>query len=133
MPLLEKHILVIDDTLAIRTFLRISLQAKHATLHEAATAKEGLSLFNKIKPDVVVLDLGLPDKDGLEVLREIREKSPKTNKTSVIILSVRRDQITMDKAFSLGADAYVSKPFMMDELLEIINQQMQKKKTALLG
>lgn len=121
MSLLEKNILAIDDTASIRTFLRISLQAHGAHFHEAATASEGLALCQKLKPDVVVLDLGLPDKDGLEILPELQqgEHAPK-----VIILSVRKEQQTKDTAFALGASAYVTKPFLVDELIDVIERQL---------
>ncbi len=126
MFLQKKHILVIDDTASIRTFLRISLQAKQAKIFEAATAKEGITLCKSVSPDLVVLDLGLPDKDGLEVLREIRMHPKETNDPIIIILSVRREQSTIDKAYDLGADAYITKPFMMDDLLEVIQEKIEQ-------
>ncbi|MFW0778182.1 MAG: response regulator [Rickettsiales bacterium] len=124
MLLDNKNILAIDDTLSIRTFLRISLQAHGATFHEAATANDGLELCNKVKPDLVVLDLGLPDRDGLDILPEIKKEESEKENPKVIILSVRKDQQTKHKAFTLGADGYLSKPFLMEDLLEIIEQKI---------
>ena len=106
-------ILVIDDEVQIRRILRISLEANGYQVAEAATGQEGLELAGRLRPDVVVLDLGLPDQDGLDVLRQLREWS----RTPVLALSVRdRDQ---DKIALLdaGADDYLTKPFSMGELL----------------
>ncbi len=119
MRLENKKILVIDDTQSIRTFLRISLQSNGAIVHEAASANEGFALCKEIEPDLVVLDLGLPDKDGLDILPEIKEAV----NTKVIILSVRKEPTTKLKAFSRGASAYMSKPFLMDDLLALIERQ----------
>ena len=121
MSLTGKNILAIDDTDSIRTFLRIFLQAHGANFHEAATAEAGVKLCTKVAPDLVVLDLGLPDKDGLDILPELKEKQ---KNSKVIILSVRKEQRTKDKALSLGADAYVTKPFLMEDLLEVIEQNI---------
>ena len=116
-----KHILAIDDTESIRVFLRISMQACGFQFSEAATAKKGVEAATSDKPDLVILDLGLPDRDGLDILPEIKalEHNPK-----VIILSVRKDLQTQRQALTLGADAYISKPFMMDMLLDTINKQI---------
>lgn len=119
MSLDGKKILVIDDTNSIRTFLRISLQSNGAVVHEAASANDGLALCKEIEPDLVVLDLGLPDKDGLDVLPEIKEAVT----TKVIILSVRKDPATKEKTIARGASAYMSKPFLMDDLLALIDRQ----------
>jgi two-component system, OmpR family, KDP operon response regulator KdpE len=115
-----KHIVLIDDTSSIRTFLRISLQSHGATIHEAATAMDGLALCQEVNPDLVVLDLGLPDKDGLDLLPEIKQ----TVDTKVIILSVRKDSATIEQALTRGASAHMSKPFLMDDLLGLINKQL---------
>jgi len=118
----KRNILAIDDTASIRTFLRISLQAHGASFYEAATADEGLRLCFDVKPDIVVLDLGLPDKDGLEILPDIKGKM-NGHAPKVIILSVRKEPSTKQKAFSLGADAYLTKPFLMEDLIEVIEKQ----------
>jgi two-component system KDP operon response regulator KdpE len=106
-------ILVIDDEAPIRRFLRISLEANGYQVVETQTGREGLDQTARLRPDVVVLDLGLPDQDGLSVLRQLREWS----RVPVLVLSVRdRDQ---DKVALLdaGADDYLTKPFSMGELL----------------
>ncbi|HVY13173.1 MAG TPA: response regulator [Alphaproteobacteria bacterium] len=127
MELRDKKVLVIDDAAPIRTFLRISLQAQGANFYEAATATNGLELCEDIKPDVVVLDLGLPDKDGLEILADIKKKGANGHFPSVVVLTVRKEQSTISRAYSLGADAYLTKPFLMEDLLELINVKLQSR------
>jgi len=127
MSLASKKILVIDDTASIRMFLRISLQAHGAVFFESGTAMGGVDLCEKIQPDLVVLDLGLPDKDGLDILPEIKKLDSDNGEShvpKVIILSVRKEMSTKDKAFALGADAYLSKPFLMDDLIDLIESQL---------
>ncbi|MGE0754038.1 MAG: response regulator [Alphaproteobacteria bacterium] len=123
MTLAEKNILVIDDTASIRTFLRISLQAHGAKFHEAGSGEEGIRLCKHVQPDLIVLDLGLPDKDGLDVLPEIKQND---TKPKVIILSVRKDPVTRSRAAELGADDYMTKPFLMEDLLEVIEKNLQE-------
>jgi DNA-binding response OmpR family regulator len=124
MPLRDKKILVIDDAAPIRTFLRISLQAQGANFYEADTATGGLAMFESVRPDVVVLDLGLPDKDGLEILPDIKKKTGSELVPSVVVLTVRKEQNIISRAYSLGADAYLTKPFLMEDLLELIQAQL---------
>ena len=127
MPLSHKTILAIDDTASIRIFLRICLQTQGAEFLEAASAVEGLELCKEAHPDLVVLDLGLPDRDGLELIQEIKTPDETGKAPRVVILSVRKEPVIREKAFSLGADAYITKPFVMDELLEVLNDQFLVK------
>ncbi|MDB5365883.1 MAG: kdpE [Rhodospirillales bacterium] len=106
-------ILVVDDEPAIRRFLRTSLTAQGYDVVEADTAATALSEAAREKPDVIVLDLGLPDQDGLEVVRRIRAQQT----TPIVVLSVRDDERGKVEALDLGADDYVVKPFGMDELI----------------
>lgn len=125
MPLKGKNILAIDDTASIRTFLQISLQAYGAQFYGAQNAYEGVQLCRKVCPDIVILDLGLPDKDGLDILPEIKQQSDaEGNAPKVIILSVRKEKETKDKAFELGADQYVTKPFLVEDLVEVISHTL---------
>ncbi len=123
MPLLNKHIVVIDDTHSILTFLRISLEALGATFHGAATAAGGIALCQTVNPDLVVLDLGLPDKEGLNILPRLKHVV-KNRKLPVIVLTVRKEQETKDMARDLGADAYITKPFIMDDLVSVIYDKL---------
>jgi DNA-binding response OmpR family regulator len=124
MKLRDKKILVIDDAAPIRTFLRISLQAQGAAFFEAGTAGGGLEMCEEIKPDVVVLDLGLPDKDGLDILADLKKKGANGHLPSVVVLTVRKEQAMISRAYALGADAYLTKPFLMEDLLDVIHAQI---------
>ena len=107
------RVLVIDDELQIRRFLRIALEANGYRVYETDRGGAAVQEAARLRPDVVILDIGLPDMDGLEVLRRLREWTP----TPVIMLSVRdadRDKVA---ALDAGADDYLTKPFSVDELL----------------
>jgi two-component system KDP operon response regulator KdpE len=108
-----ERVLIIDDEEPIRHFLRVALSGQLYEISEAASGKEGLIAARDEKPDVIILDLGLPDIDGVEVTRLIREWT----QTPIIILSVRGSE--NDKIFALdaGADDYLTKPFSIRELL----------------
>ncbi len=123
MPLSNKHIVAIDDTHSVLTFLRISLEALGATFHGAATASGGMALCESESPDLVILDLGLPDKEGLDVLPRLKRLN-KDHNLPVVVLTVRNEQETRNTAEKLGADAYVTKPFIMDDLIEIIDKKL---------
>lgn len=107
------HVLVIDDEPQIRKFLRISLAAQGYQVSEAATGTEGLAQAALGQPDLVILDLGLPDRDGQEVLVELREWSA----VPVLVLSVRADEREKVRALDAGANDYVTKPFGIQEFL----------------
>jgi two-component system KDP operon response regulator KdpE len=106
-------VLLVEDEPQMRRFLRSALATQHLELVEAATAREGLAQAAGRKPDVVLLDLGLPDHDGIEVTRRLREWST----VPIIVLSARgREQDKVD-ALDAGADDYLTKPFGIGELL----------------
>ncbi len=106
-------IVVIEDDPQIRRFLRTGLAAHEFEVHEAETGKLGLILAATRKPDLIILDLGLPDVDGLEVIRKLREWTSRP----VIILSARNMETDKVAALDAGADDYLTKPFGLDELL----------------
>ena len=106
-------ILVIDDEPQIRKFLRISLVSQGYNVLEAATGADGLSQAALKQPDMLVLDLGLPDMDGQQVLREFREWS----NVPVLVLSVRASEVQKVQALDAGANDYVTKPFGIQEFL----------------
>ena len=106
-------ILVIDDELQIRRFLRVVLEANGYLIIEASTGKEGVYKSTTEHPDCIILDLGLPDMDGLAVLKTIREWSA----VPIIILSVRDEEKEKISALESGADDYVTKPFGVGELI----------------
>lgn len=105
-------ILVIEDDAQIRRFLRATLAAEGYQFHEALTAAEGAAQAAARQPDLVLLDLGLPDMDGIEVIREIRRWS----QVPIIVLSARGQEKDKIAALDLGADDYVAKPFAVGEL-----------------
>ncbi len=104
--------LIIDDEKPIRKLLRLALEADGYQVHEAATGQDGLIEAGAVRPDVIVLDLGLPDLDGLQVLKRLREWS----QVPVLILSVKQDVADKVAALDLGADDYLTKPFHTAEL-----------------
>src|SRR5688572_7803606 len=107
------RILVVDDEPQIRRFLSASLNSHEYTVIEAHTGNDAIRLCTTAQPDLVILDLGLPDIDGREVLTRIREWS----RVPIIVLSVRFDEQDKIDALDRGADDYVTKPFGMGELL----------------
>ncbi len=109
----EPLVLVIEDEAPIRRFLKMTLTDHGFTFKEALTGKEGLLKVATERPDLVILDLGLPDMDGLAVVRELREWSP----VPIIILSAREQERDKVEALDAGADDYLTKPFGVAELL----------------
>ena len=116
-------ILVIDDEPPILRFLRASLRAAGHEVVTAETADEALSTLAIEKPDVVILDLGLPDRSGFEVIPEIRKHS----RVPIIVLSARDDERSKVQALDLGADDYIGKPFGMAELTARIRAALRHR------
>jgi two-component system KDP operon response regulator KdpE len=106
-------VLIIDDEAQIRRLLRVTLEGSGYRVFEAGTGQEGLVEAAQRRPDVIILDLGLPDVDGLETLRRVREWS----QAPVIVLSVRESEEDKVAALDNGADDFVTKPFSTVELL----------------
>src|SRR5664279_3846480 len=117
----EGTILIIDDEVPIRRLLEITLSANGYKISEASTSKEGLALAATGHPVLVILDLGLPDSDGLEVLKKLREWYQKP----IIILSVRNSEDDIIKALDNGANDYLTKPFRTGELLARIRTALR--------
>jgi two-component system KDP operon response regulator KdpE len=103
----------VDDERAIRRFLQVSLTAHSYTVFEAVSGQEALEAVTTYRPDIIILDLGLPDIEGIEVTRQLREWT----QTPIIILSVRDHERDKIAAFDAGADDYLTKPFSVGELL----------------
>ena len=117
----KAEILVIDDEEQIRKTLAITLSVNNYTVAEAATAQEGLIRASNHPPDLILLDLGLPDKDGISVLEELR----KWHTGPVIILSVQNSEEMIIRALDKGANDYLSKPFRTGELLARIRSALR--------
>lgn len=107
------RILVIDDEIQIRRLLRISFESEQYEVFDAQNANEGLLLTIEKKPDLIILDLGLPDYSGINLLKKIREFA----KLPVVILSVKNTEKDIVEALDAGADDYITKPFNTGELL----------------
>ncbi|ADG05334.1 response regulator [Kyrpidia tusciae] len=120
------RIVIVDDEPQIRKFLRVSLRAHGYETLEAETGEDGLRQVTAGKPDLVILDLGLPDMRGADVLRAIREWSS----VPVIILSVQEQEEEKIRALDAGADDYITKPFGMGELLARIRVALRHSAKA---
>lgn len=116
------RILIIDDELAIRRFLHTVLSSEDFSLHEAENGHAGLAAAAAFKPDIILLDLGLPDLDGIEVIRRLREWSL----VPIIVLSVREHENDKVSALNAGADDYLTKPFGVGELLARIKAALRR-------
>jgi len=114
--------LVIDDEVQIRRLLRVALESESYQVHEAETGQQGLIEIAKRRPAIILLDLGLPDMEGLEVLKRLREWSA----APVLVLSVRDDEQGKVAALDAGAEDYVTKPFSTPELLARLRTAQRK-------
>ncbi len=119
-------ILVIDDESSIRRLLRISLEAEGYTIIEAPNGKEGLAVAASQRPDLIILDLGLPELSGLEVTKRLRDWTT----TPVIVLTVRDDESEKVALLDAGADDYLTKPFSVPELLARIRTAIRHTQDA---
>jgi two-component system KDP operon response regulator KdpE len=119
-------VLVIDDEAQIRRLLRFTLEEADFAMREASTGQEGLSEVAHRRPDAVILDLGLPDMPGIEVLRRMREWTP----VPVLILSVFGQEKNKIAALDAGADDYLTKPFGSGELLARLRVMLRRVKTV---
>jgi two-component system KDP operon response regulator KdpE len=121
MPAHGHHVLIIEDEQPIRRFLKASLTHEGYRVAEAGAGEEGLRTASAQPPDLVILDLGLPDLDGQDVLQRLREwyASP------IIVLSARDQETQKIKALDSGADDYVTKPFGIGELLARMRTAMR--------
>ena len=120
------RVLVVDDDRALARALAINLKARSYDVDVALTGRDALATASKRPPDVVVLDLGLPDMDGLEVLQGLRGWTS----VPVLVLSAREEQAEKVAALDAGADDYVTKPFGMDELLARLRAAVRRRAPA---
>lgn len=116
------RVLIIDDERAIRRFLRTVLQAHGYDVLEAERGQDGLAAVAQQRPDLVILDLGLPDMDGIDVTRRLREWS----EIPIIILSVREQETDKVAALDAGADDYLTKPFGAGELMARLRAALRR-------
>lgn len=118
-------LLIVEDDAAIRRLLRVAAERGGYKVDEAATAREALSLVDIARPDAVLLDLGLPDRDGLELIQSIRAKG-----AALIVVSARTDTAEKVAALDLGADDYLTKPFDTEELLARLRTALRHRQSG---
>ena len=116
------RILIVDDEKTIRRFLKATLQSQGYQIFEAVDGNEALQLSVSAHPDAIIMDLGLPDMDGIEVVRKIRKRS----RIPIVILSVRDNEADMIEALDAGADDYLTKPFNAGEMLARLRAVMRR-------
>jgi len=118
----SQRVLVVDDETSIRRYLRAALSAQGFTIYEATNGQEAIDAVIANRPDIIILDLGLPDFDGIEITRRLREWS----QTPIIILSVREAESDKIAALDAGADDYLTKPFSSGELMARMRVAMRR-------
>ena len=123
---LPTHILIVEDEADIRRFVRLTLETEGHTVHEAATLQRGLIEAGTRRPDLVVLDLGLPDGDGVDLIRDLRTWSA----MPIIVLSARSAEASKIAALDAGADDYLVKPFGSGELMARVRAQLRRSQRA---
>lgn len=119
---MTSRVLVVDDDPTILRTLRINLRARGFEVETVTNGRDALDAVEDATPDVVVLDLGLPDLDGVDVLRHIR----RTSRVPVVVLSARHDRDDKVEALDEGADDYVTKPFDIDELMARVRAALRR-------
>jgi two-component system KDP operon response regulator KdpE len=117
------HALLVEDEPEIRRFVRTTLEAEGFAVHEAATLRQGMVDAGTTKPDLVILDLGLPDGDGKTFIKEVREWSG----LPIIVLSARAEETDKVEALDAGADDYLTKPFGVAELLARVRAALRRR------
>jgi len=117
------NIILIEDEQQIRRFVTLAAESEGLQIYSAETGRQGLIEIGTRKPDVVILDLGLPDMDGLDVIRETRSWST----VPIIVLSARTQEAEKVEALDAGADDYLTKPFGTPELLARIRAQLRRR------
>ncbi len=126
MSMAPHTIVLIEDEPQIRRFVRAALEAEGCVVHEAGSLRDGLSAAGTRKPDLLVLDLGLPDGDGLTLIRDVRQWS----QVPIIVLSARTDETDKVAALDAGADDYLAKPFGTAELLARVRANLRRPRAG---
>lgn len=120
-------VILIEDEIQIRRFVRSTLEAEGWQVHEAGTARQGLADAGTRKPDLLIVDLGLPDGDGIDVIRDVRGWS----NVPIVVLSARTDESDKIAALDAGADDYLIKPFGLGELMARVRANLRRPRTVL--
>lgn len=111
-----ERILIIEDNVSLVDMLRMVLERRNYDVITTASGQEGLTLVRKKKPDLIILDIGLPDADGYDICREIKSE-PKTREIKILMLTGKGTVEDVEKGFEVAADAYLPKPFDMERLI----------------
>nr|HPH13236.1 response regulator [Burkholderiaceae bacterium] len=119
-------VILIEDEVQIRRFVRAALEAEGWQVHEAETAKRGLADAGTRKPDLLIVDLGLPDGDGIDVIRDVRGWS----NVPIIVLSARANEVDKVAALDAGADDYLAKPFGLGELMARVRANLRRPRAV---
>jgi two-component system KDP operon response regulator KdpE len=119
-------VILIEDEIQIRRFVRAALEAQGWLVHESDTAARGLADAGTRKPDLLIVDLGLPDRDGLDVIRDVRGWS----NVPIIVLSARTKETEKIAALDAGADDYLTKPFGLGELMARVRANLRRPRTV---
>lgn len=119
---MKRTILVVEDDKAIRNLIMTTLKINDYLCYEAESGEEAISKAVSVNPDIIILDLGLPDKDGIEIIKKIREWS----NNPIIVVSARGEDRDKIEALDTGADDYLTKPFSVEELLARIRVALRK-------
>ena len=122
----KRTILIVEDDKYIINFISMSLKKENYRYYAAKSVEEAVSLFYANQPELIILDLGLPDGDGIEVIERVREKS----QIPIIVVSARQEEQEKIRALDMGADDYVTKPFYMGELMARVRVAMRKHAQA---
>ena len=115
-------VLIVEDDTQIRRFVSTALESEGMEVHEASTGSQGLTDAGRLRPDLLILDLGLPDMDGVDVVKRLREKSP----VPIIVLSARSLETAKIATLDAGADDYLTKPFSVGELLARVRAAVRR-------
>ena len=122
----KARILVVEDSPTLQLWLKVRLEYHGYTVIQALDGKAGLKMVKSEKPDVVLLDVMMPEMDGIEVCRRIKS-DPEIKNIPVIFLSAKAQQKDIDEGLAAGAEAYITKPYESDELLEEIEKFLKKR------
>jgi DNA-binding response OmpR family regulator len=127
--MIQRNVLIVDDELSILVPLKFLLEKSNYHVNLAQSGKEALEKISTLKPDLILLDIMLPDLDGYEIYQMIRE-NPEWDDIKVIYLSAKNRDVDIAKGLNLGVDAYVTKPFSNSELLEKIESLLATNESA---
>ncbi len=118
-----KRILIVEDAKAISEILKEILESRRYDIITAENGREGVEMYKKIKPDLVITDISMPQKSGIELIKEIKEYN---RGAKILVVSVISDKEVIDKAFAAGADDYIIKPFEFEDFLRRIEKISSK-------